>query len=110
MTDVPVSVTSGSRYFSYYAFLWDMKKIVLLMLLLLTSCGLKQVDMEIHSGSDGVWLGPSYGKHMSGTCYALGLDYPKGYDWKSGQLNEDVECDVVMFADGIPVLRNRRWI
>lgn len=107
MTDVPVSVTSGSRYFSYYAFLWGMKKIVLLMLLLLTSCGLKQVDMEIHSGSDGVWLGPSYGKHMSGTCYALGLDYPKGYDWKSGQLNEDMECDVVMFADGIPVLRIR---
>lgn len=105
MTDVPVSVTSGSRYFSYYAFLWGMKNIVMLMLLLLTSCGLKQVDMEIHSGSDGVWRGPSYGKHMSGTCYALGLDYPKGYDWKSGQSNDETECDVVMFADGIPVLR-----
>lgn len=107
MTKVPVSVTSRSRYFRYYAFLWGMKKTVLLILLLATACGLQQVEVDVHSGSDGVWRGPSYGSHMSGTCYALGLDYPKGHDWKSGTDDDGIECALMMFADGIPVLRVR---
>jgi hypothetical protein len=44
---------------------------------------------------------------MSGTCYALGLDYPKGHDWKSGTGDDGIECALMMFADGIPVLRVR---
>lgn len=82
-----------------------MKYFVLSILLILSSCGLKQMDVDIHSASDGVWYGPSYGKHMSGTCYALGLDYPKGCDWKADSQNEDLNSSLVMFADGIPVLR-----
>lgn len=107
MTNVPVSVTSRSRYFRYYAFLWGMKKTVLLILLLATACGLQQVEVDVHSSSDGVWRGPSYGRYMSGTCYALGLDYPDGYDWKSATGEDGTKCSLVMFADGIPVLRVR---
>lgn len=77
---------------------------MLLMLLLLSSCGLKQTGEEMHSYADGVWHGPSYGKNMSGTCHALALDYPKGFDWKSDPLNEDTVCELVMLADGVPVL------
>lgn len=82
-----------------------MKNFALLILLMLSSCGLKQIDVDLHAASDGVWYGPSYGRYMSGTCYALGLDYPKGYDWKSYPQNGDIGPCLVMFADRIPVLR-----
>ena len=75
----------------------------LVMILLLSSCGLEQTGTGLHSDADGVWRGPSFGKHMSGTWYAAALDYPEGYDWRSGY--EDVECHIVMFADGVPVLK-----
>ena len=81
-----------------------MKNFVLLILLVLSSCCLKQVGEVTHSGADGVWYGPSYGRYLSGTCYSLALDYPKGYDWKADPLNDDVGCELVMLADGIPVL------
>ena len=105
MTNVPVSVTNGSRLLLYFPFLWSMRNLVLLTLLLLSSCGLKQIGEDVHSYSDGVWYGPSYGRYMSGTCHALALDYPKGYDWKTDPLNDDAGCGLVMLADGVPVLR-----
>lgn len=102
--NVPVSVTSRNRYVPYFPFLCDMKNFVLLILLLLSSCGLKQIGEVVHSSADGVWYGPSYGKYLSGTCYALVLDYPKGYEWKSDPLKDAADCKLVMLADGIPVL------
>lgn len=81
-----------------------MKNFVLLILLVLSSCCLKQVGEGLHTAADGVWYGPSYGRYLSGTCYALALDYPKGYDWKADPLNDDVGCELVMLADGVPVL------
>ena len=82
-----------------------MKNFVLLIFMLLSSCSLKQIGTDVHSYADGVWYGPSYGRYLSGTCHALALDYPKGHDWKSDPLNERLTCDMVMLADGVPVLR-----
>ena len=79
--------------------------LLLLFLLLFTSCGFGEIGSGLHSGSDGIWHGPSYGKYMSGTCYAVGLDYPDGYDWRSDTEKGNVKCQLVMFADGIPVLK-----
>ena len=105
MTNVPVSVTNRSRLLLYFTFLWSMKNFVLSVLLLLSSCGLKQIGEGVHSYADGVWYGKSYGSYLSGTCHALVLDYPKGHDWKSDPLNEGVPCTLVMLADGVPVLK-----
>ena len=84
VTKTPDSVTSRIRCFVYIAFLWDMKDFVLFMcFLFLCSCSLEQIGRGSRSDADGVWKGPSYGKHMSGTLYAVAVDYPDGYDWKA---------------------------
>lgn len=77
----------------------------IIVLLSLSSCGLGQTDVGLHSSSGGIWHGPSYGKHMSGTVYAVGLDYPEGYDWRTDAEKGTVRCFLVLFADGIPVLK-----
>lgn len=83
-----------------------MKRYVLMIIAaVLHSCGLWQTDVGVHSGSDGIWHGPSYGKHMSGTVYAVGLDYPDGYDWRTDMEKGDVRCSMVLLADGTPVLK-----
>ena len=76
-----------------------------MVLLLLSSCGMGQMDVGVHSDADGIWYGPSYGKHMSGTVYTVGLDYPDGYDWRTDADKGEVKCSLVMFADRIPVLK-----
>ena len=77
----------------------------IVVVLLLSSCGLGQLEVGVHSDSDGIWYGPSYGKHMSGTVYTVGLDYPEGYDWRTDVDKGEVKCSLVMFADGVPVLK-----
>ena len=79
--------------------------VVIIVFVLCSSCGLGQLEVGTHSGSDGIWRGPSYGKHMSGTVYAVGVDYPDGYDWRADVEKESVRSSLVMFADGIPVLK-----
>lgn len=78
---------------------------LLVVILSLHSCGFGEIGTGVHSGSDGIWHGPSYGKNMSGTVYTVGLDYPDGYDWRSDPEKGMVRCRLVMFADGIPVLK-----
>lgn len=77
----------------------------MIVVLLLSSCGLGQMDVGVHSDADGIWYGPSYGKHLSGTVYTVGLDYPEGYDWRTDENKGEVKCALVMFADGIPILK-----
>ncbi len=106
MTKTPDSVTNGRRCFLCYIFLCGMKRFVqMIVVLLLSSCGVEQIDTGVHSGADGIWYGPSYGKHMSGTVYAVGLDYPEGYDWRTDTDKGRVRCSLVLFADMVPVLK-----
>lgn len=83
-----------------------MKRLVMMIAAaVLCSCGLEKVEEGTHSSSDGIWRGPSYGKHLSGTVYAVGLDYPDVYDWRADTEKGKVKCSMVLFADGIPVLK-----
>lgn len=79
--------------------------VLMIVVLILSSCGFGEIEVGTHSGSNGIWYGPSYGKHLSGTCYAVGIDYPEGYDWKADPDKGNVKCRLVMFADGEPVLK-----
>lgn len=110
MTNTPDSVTNGFRRLLCFVFLWDMKHaerifIFLILSLSMPACGLNQVDESQHSNAEGVWEGPSFGYYSEDKCYAVALDYPEGYDWKSDPDRGHVKCHMVMFADGIPVLR-----
>lgn len=83
-----------------------MKNFVLMIfMLVLSSCMFGEIESEIYSGADGIWRGPSYGKHLSGTVYAAGLDYPDGYDWRADPEKGKVKCSLTLLADGVPVLR-----
>ena len=82
-------------------------RVILWMLALLSavSCGLEQIDVLPHSNIGGIWKGTSYGKYMSGCCYAAGIDYPDGYDWRADTDKGKVKSSIALFADGIPVLK-----
>ena len=79
--------------------------VFIIIAVMCVSCGLGQMDVGVHSGADGIWRGPSYGKHMTGTVYAVGVEYPDGYDWRVDPENGKVRTALVLFADGIPVLK-----
>ena len=78
----------------------------------LVSCGLKEVGEKQDVGGD-VWTGPGsvvvgnggdtgVGKHV---WYAVGVDYPQGYDWREDNEKESVRCSLVVFANGVPLMK-----
>lgn len=84
-----------------------MRKIILFLIFLtsLGSCGLESVGVSPHSNPDGIWKSPLLDRYNPETCYATGYDYPSGYDWKSYSGDGLAVISLVMFADGVPVLR-----
>lgn len=76
------------------------------------SCGLEEVGGE-SNGKDDIWLGPGSivggGSSDSGVghkvWYAVGVDYPDGYDWRTDEDCESVKCSLVVFANGIPMMK-----
>ncbi len=74
------------------------------------SCGLEQIDGD---SDDGIWMGPGSlvggGNSGSGVgqkvWYAVGVDYPDGYDWKADEECGSVKCSLVVFANGIPMMK-----
>lgn len=79
--------------------------VMMICAVVLAACGLEEMGTGLYAGEDGIWYGPSYGKNMSGTVYNVGVDYPAGYDWRADAENGQVKCSLVLFADGIPVLK-----
>ena len=76
------------------------------------SCGLDQVGAEKDT-QDDVWVGPGnlvvgndkepgVGKKV---WYAVGVDYPQGYDWRTDDEKESVKCSLVVFANGVPLMK-----
>lgn len=110
MTETPDSVTNGFRRLLCFMFLWNMKcaeKICVWLMIFLpaVSCGLDQLEETRHSNQEGVWMNPSFGKYSRDKCYALAFDYPDGYDWRSDPDKGTVRCSMVLFADGVPMLK-----
>ena len=84
---------------------------LLAVLIAVLSCGLEEVGHQPGAG-DGVWIGPGnvIGGSGSGTdkkevWYAVGVDYPQGYDWRADVEKGSVRCSLVVFADGIPMMK-----
>ena len=81
------------------------------------SCGLEQIGGDDETGGD-VWFGPGgvisgdaagSGTEGTGVCrkvwYAVGVDYPDGYDWRSDRQKGSVRCSLVVFANGVPMMK-----
>ena len=98
-----------------YCFLCAKKKmrgkVCLLLVWSLVSCGLVEIGGGKSDG-DHIWIGP--GSMISGggsgalkntVWYAVGIDYPDRYDWRADSDAGSVKCSLVVFANGIPMMK-----
>ena len=73
------------------------------------SCGLSEIGGGIDE-EGGIWGGPvevvggGAGAQES-ICYMTGVDYVRGYDWRSDQARESVKCSLVVYVDGSPIMK-----
>ena len=80
------------------------------MMSAVSSCGIHEIGGEGGDSSSGsIWGGPVAGQSGTGVlkpvCYMTALDYQKGYDWRSDQARESVRCSLVVYADGVPIMK-----
>lgn len=56
---------------------------------------------------DDIWTGPgaNISESEGSVCHVTGFDYPDGYDWRTDDGNKSVRCSLVVFADGVPMLK-----
>ena len=88
------------------------RNVVMAMALMASvSCGLQEIGGD-ESGKDDVWLGPGVGISQ-GTAesvrrtvwYLTGVDYPEGYDWRADAEVGTVKCSLVVYANGVPMMK-----
>ena len=103
------------RYAFFYVPLPEKKmrrNVVMAMALMASvSCGLQEIGGD-ESGKDDVWLGPGVGISQ-GTAesvrktvwYLTGVDYPEGYDWRADAEVGTVKCSLVVYANGVPMMK-----
>lgn len=88
-----------------------MKRLIFIVLLSLVSCGISEIgggDSLSDSSSNGVWGGPlsdDVENRIDQVCYVTAFDYQKGYDWRTNQAKENVKCSLVVYANGVPVMK-----
>ena len=83
---------------------------ILLLSLLVWSCGLSEINGVKQYGDQGIWGGPIEGTGsgagvLESVCYVVAVDYAKGYDWRSDESHESVRCSLVVYADGTPIMK-----
>ncbi len=80
----------------------------------LVSCGLSEVGgSSVDGDADDIWVGPGSvvvdndAKPGAGkkVWYAVGVDYPQGYDWRTDDEKGSVRCSLVVFANGVPLMK-----
>lgn len=81
------------------------------MMAAILSCGVSEIGGSGgQSNSSGPIWGGLNGSH-SGTSsdrkvhYMTAIDYKKGYDWRADQARETVKCSLVVYEDGLPVMK-----
>ena len=71
------------------------------------SCGIKELGKVESDQTNGVWNGPAGSESVSGqnVTYVSAFDYPDGYDWRSDPERGTVRCSLVVFREGLPILK-----
>ena len=75
------------------------------------ACGLREIGVQ--KSDEDIWIGPGsivvggsddivVGKKV---WYAVGVDFPEGYDWRTDDEKGQVKCSLVVFANGIPFMK-----
>lgn len=75
--------------------------------LMIVSCEVEQISRRPDGNREDIWTGP--GIHAGGTsrevCYVTCFDYPEEYDWRMDPERGSVKCSLVVFADGLPMMK-----
>ena len=71
------------------------------------SCGITELYKADVDDKNGVWNGPAADPSpMSPSLtFVSAFDYPDGYDWRSDPDRGHVKCSLVVFREGLPVLK-----
>lgn len=114
--EMPLFVMGGYCVMPSSMFLCLKKKmrrnVVMAMALMASvSCGLQEIGGD-ESGKDDVWLGPGVGISQGNAesvrktvWYLTGVDYPEGYDWRADAEVGTVKCSLVVYANGVPMMK-----
>lgn len=72
-----------------------------------SSCGIKELGKVEKDQVNGVWNAPSGSESVSGqnVTYVSAFDYPDDYDWHSDPERGTVRCSLVVFREGLPILK-----
>ena len=89
------------------------RKIVLFVLAIaVASCGLQELGDVSKEEVEDVWTGPGSSIVNGGTgpvkksvWFMTAFDYPECYDWRSDQQVGEVKCSLVVFANGVPMMK-----
>lgn len=75
--------------------------------LALLSCSVEEVGRRPVGNREDVWTGPGMnaGSGAKEVCYITCLDYPQDYDWRTDPEKGSVKCSLVVFADGLPMMK-----
>lgn len=78
--------------------------VICAILCVIAGCGVEEVGNAPHINSEGIWTGTSISDPYN-VCYLTAMDYPDGYDWRSDPEKGRVKCKLILYADGIPILK-----
>lgn len=80
---------------------------LLLPVILLAACGIEEIGSRPGTNREDIWTGPgiNVGQDDKEVCYVTGFDYPDDYDWRTDSQKGSVKCSLVVFADGIPMMK-----
>ncbi len=87
-----------------------MKKLFLSGLVLaVVACGLEEVGKRPQGGKGDVWTKPGGAEGSADSdktiIYITAFDYPSGYDWRADTEKGTVKCSLVVYADGVPMMK-----
>lgn len=71
------------------------------------SCALVEIGAVQKDEQNGVWNGPATLPPVSAqsVSFVSVFDYPEGYDWRADPEKGEVKCSLVVFREGIPILK-----
>ena len=73
----------------------------------MASCSLKELGIVQKDDNNGVWTGPSISPPSTSkrVTYISAFNYPQDYDWMADPERGEVKCSLVVFREGLPILK-----